>query len=171
MKTILRTAAAGVAVASLGFASAASAATASADAEATILTALSVVADTNADLLDFGSIAESGTGGTVTVSPANAQTCSVGLSCDGTTAVPEFDVTGVAGEVVNISFVNATETLTHTVDNTQTMSMGAFTSSTGQLTLNGSGLGSFTVGGTLTVGAGQAAGTYTGLVSVEVVYN
>jgi hypothetical protein len=168
MKTILRTAAAGVAVASLGFASAASAASASADAEATILTALSVVADTNADLLDFGSIGESGTGGTVTVSPANAQTCSVGLACDGNTAVPQFNVTGVAGSVVDISFVNATETLSGPGTD---MTLSNFTSSTGQLTLDGVGEGNFTVGGRLTVGAGQAAGTYTGTLSVEVVYN
>ena len=89
MKSILRTAAAGVAVASLGIASAASAATDSAQVEAEILTALSVTVDTNADTLNFGGISESGTGGTVTVSPANAQTCSAGLSCDGATTVLE----------------------------------------------------------------------------------
>ena len=169
MKSILRTAAAGVAVASLGIASAASAATDSAQVEAEFLTALSVTVDTNADTLNFGGISESGTGGTVTVSPANAQTCSAGLSCDGATTVPTFDVQGIASSVVDVSFVNATETLTGPLG--ATMSVGSFTSSSHQLNLDGLGQADFTVGGTLTVAAGQAAGSYAGTLTVEVEYN
>ena len=169
MKSILRTAAAGVAVASLGIASAASAATDSAQVEAEILTALSVTVDTNADTLNFGGISESGTGGTVTLSTSNAQTCSAGLSCDGATAVPSFDVQGIAASVVDVSFVNASETLTGPLG--ATMSVGSFTASSNQLTLDGTGAADFTVGGTLTVGAGQAAGSYACTLTVQVEYN
>ena len=133
------------------------------------LNALSVTVDTNADTLNFGGISESGTGGTVTVSPANAQTCSAGLSCDGATTVPTFDVQGIASSVVDVSFVIATETLTGPLG--ATMSVGSFTSCSNQLKLDGVGQADFTVGGTLTVAAGQAAGSYAGTLTVEVEYN
>jgi hypothetical protein len=169
MRAVFRITAAGLAIASLGLASAASAATDSAQVEAEILTALTVTVDANADTLDFGAIAESGTGGTVTVSPTNAQTCSAGLVCDGNTAVPNFDIQGVAGSVVNISVVNASETLTG--PGAATMAVNAFTLSTNQVTLDGTGAGDFDVGGTLTVAAAQAPGTYNGTLTVEVIYN
>ena len=168
MKSILRNTVAGLAIATFGISSAASAATGTANAEAEILTALSVTVDATADTLDFGSIGESGSGGTVTVSPAASQTCSAGLACDGVVAAPEFDVQGVAGSVVDVSFPNATETLSGPGTD---MTIGTFTTSTGQLTLDGTGAGSFTIGGTLAVGAGQVAGTYSGVVTVEVLYN
>src|SRR5687767_6452253 len=88
MKSILRITAAGVAIASFGFASAASAATETATAEAEILAALDVTLDATRNTLDFGSIAESGAGGTVTLTPAGALTCGAGLVCSGTTETP-----------------------------------------------------------------------------------
>ena len=51
------------------------------------------------------------------------------------------------------------------------MSVGSFTSSSNQLNLDGLGQADFTVGGTLTVAAGQAAGSYAGTLTVEVEYN
>ena len=169
MTTILRNAAIGVAFASLGVASSASAATDQATVNAEILEALTVTVNAAANSLDFGAIAESGSGGTVTVAANNTQTCSAGLVCDGLTAVPTFDVQGVANKIVNISFVNATETLAG--PGGATMQVGSFTSSANQLTLDALGQNNFQVGGTLTVAAAQTAGVYTGNLTVAVVYN
>lgn len=51
------------------------------------------------------------------------------------------------------------------------MALGGFNSSpNGAFQLSGTGTGNFTVGGTLTVGANQTAGTYNGSFSVSVEY-
>jgi len=180
MKSILRTAAAGVAIASFGIASAASAATTdSAEVTAEILTALSVDVDPLDDTLNFGTIADGGIAGptNLTVDTADALVaCPALLVCGGTTASPTFNITGLANAVVDISFVNATETLNHTgvppVGMLSTLQAGSFVDSeAGQVTLDGSGEASFTVGGTLTVDTNQAPGVYVGSVSVEVAYN
>lgn len=167
MKSILRIAAASAALATLGVSTAASAATETADAQAQILAALSVNLDSTANALNFGSVAESGSGGTVTLTSGNSRTCSVGLLCTGSTLVPEFDITGTANAPVSISFTNNSIQLT---------GPGApmdvdLTSSVDNLTLTAGGAGSFTVGGVLTVAAGQTAGTYTGELEVVVLYN
>ena len=86
--------AAGVAVASLAVSAPAWAVTETANAEAEILAALDVTLDGTRDTLDFGSIAESGAGGTVTLTPAGALTCGSGLVCSGTTETPNFDIQG-----------------------------------------------------------------------------
>jgi len=167
MKSILRTAAAGVAIASLGIASAASAATDTANAEAEIIAALDVTLDTTRNTLDFGTIAESGSGGTLALTPAGAATCGSGLVCSGTTETPNFDIDGEAGAAVNISLTSANITLTSGANSMPV----ALTTSAATLVLNGSGVGTFDVGGTLTVGANQAVGVYTGQLEVNVVYN
>jgi hypothetical protein len=180
MKSILRTAAAGVAIASFGIASAASAATTdSADVTAEILSTLSVLVDPADDTLDFGTIADSGiiAPATIVVNTAGVRTsCGVGLVCGGTTDSPTFNITGLAGGVVAVSFVNATEPLLYSgtvpTGMSGTMSASAFTkSAAGNITLPASGTASFTVGGTLTVNPLQAPGVYNGTVSVSVAYN
>src|SRR5690606_3940491 len=154
---------------------AASAATTdSADVSAEILTALSVAVDSTADTLNFGTIADGGiaANASLVVTPAGALvSCPALLICGGTTAAPTFHVDGLALDVVAVSFVNATETLTST--GADTLSVGAFTTNlTGnQLTLDNNGESSFAVGGTLTVAPNQPAGLYTGSVSVSVAYN
>jgi hypothetical protein len=167
MKSILRITAAGVAIASFGIASAASAATETATAEAEILAALDVTLDATRNTLDFGSIAESGAGGTVTLTPAGALTCGAGLVCSGTTETPNFDIDGEANATVNISLTSANITLTSGLN---TMGVALSSSSASQV-LDGSGVGTFDVGGILTVGANQAVGTYTGSLEVNVAYN
>lgn len=174
MKSILRTAAVGVALASLGFASTASAQTsASATARAEILTALSVAVDGTANTLNFGTIAVGNiaSAANLTVTPAGARSgpCPTNVLCTGPVAAPTFHIAGVAAQAVNVSFTNATETLTTTGG--QTMTVGSFVSSANQVTLNSSGAGSFSVGGTLAVNPGQAAGVYTGSLTVSVAYN
>jgi hypothetical protein len=167
MKIVLRTAAATVAIASLGLSASAWAATETATAEAEILAALDVTLDGTRDTLDFGSIAESGAGGTVTLTPAGALTCGSGLVCSGTTETPNFDIQGQAGATVNISLTSSTISLT---SGANSMSVALASSSATQV-LNGSGVGTFDVGGTLTVAANQAVGTYGGSLEVQVAYN
>ena len=173
MKTILRSTVAGLAVASLGIASSASAATDTADAQAQILAALTVTVDSanNLDVLDFGTIAESGAGGSVTLAPGAALPgpCGSGLVCAGPWTTPNFDIQGQANAVVNISLTNASIDLSGPgVDMPVALQLSDVS-----LTLNGSGQGDFDVGGTLTVGANQAVGLYTNTTDLEVnvVYN
>jgi len=177
MKSILRTAAAGVAIASFGIASAASAATTdSADVTAQILTALSVDVDPTDDALDFGTVADGGILAPTTVVVGNdgaLASCGVKLVCGGTTDAPTFTITGLAGKAVDISIVNATETLNY-VGTPPAGFSSAMTASTFTLSKTTSamttGTDTFTLGGTLTVGLLQAPGTYAGSVSVSVAY-
>lgn len=167
MKTALRTAAASVAIASLAVSAPAWAVTETANAEAEILAALDVTLDATRNTLDFGSIAESGSGGTVTLTPAGALTCGSGLVCSGAVETPNFGIDGEANAAVNISLTSSNITLT---SGANTMPV-ALSTSAATLTLNGTGTGTFDVGGALTVAANQPVGTYTGSLEVNVVYN
>jgi hypothetical protein len=179
MTSILRNAVAGVAIASLGFASAASAATTdSADVQAEILTALSVDMDPADDTLDFGTIADGGIAGATNLTVDTADTlvaCPANLVCGGTTASPTFNITGLTGMTVDVSFANASETLNHTgvppVGMLSTLTASAFTTSLVGNSIVLDGTDSFTVGGTLTVNPNQAPGVYLGSVTVNVAYN
>lgn len=171
MSKILRYAAAGVAMASFGIASTANAATSdTADVTAEILTALSVTVDPTDNTLDFGQIAPGASLANVVVAPDGSVTCDAAVICSGTTDAPTFDVVGSPSALVYITFTNASETLSNGTD---TMAVSSFTTdqASDQLTLDGSGDGSFTVGGSLAVGASQAAGVYTGTLEVNVAYN
>lgn len=176
MKSVLRYTAAGVALATLGFASNASAATGSAQATAEILSNLTVAASTTDGVLNFGTISANGLAATstVVVSPADAVTCGANLTCTGTAAAPTFNVTGFAGQTVAVSFPASTATLTRSGGALGSMAyqmqVSAFTSSAATVTLTG-GAGSFSIGGTLTVNPTQAPGVYTGSVGVQVEYN
>ena len=74
---------------------------------------------------------------------------------------------------MDISFKNATETLSHTGASTDAITLKNFTTSatSNQVTLNASGTGSFTIGGTLVMTSGLDAGVYDGTVTVQVAYN
>ncbi len=167
MKTVLRTAVAGLAVASFGISSNAWAATETATATAEILDALDIDLDATRNTLDFGTIAESGTGGTLTLTPAGAATCGAGLVCGGTTETPLFTIDGEADAPVGISFTSSTIQLSGPGADMPV----ALTLSDVTMTLDNTGAGDFEVGGTLTVGGNQATGTYTGQLEVVVVYN
>ena len=180
MKSILRTAAAGLAIASFGIASSASAATTdSATATAEILSTLSVQVVSTDNTLDFGSIADNGVTTTATVvvnAATEARTCAATLVCSGTANAPTFNITGLTGGRAAVSFASATVplTLTGTVPTGMSGAMNVSsltTNLTGNQVTLAAGLNPFRVGGTLTVNALQAPGVYTGAVLVDVAYN
>lgn len=167
MHTILRTTVAGLALASLGIASSASAATATADADAVILAALTV---TNTADMDFGSIANNGTGGAVTLSATDGSLSCPTLVCAASGTPASFHVVGAAGQPVSIQFTDSNIDLIGPggvgVDE-MPLSLSTIA---GPFVLTG-GVLDFNVGGVLTVGATETAGTYTGQMEVVVLYN
>ncbi len=139
------------------------AATQTATAEVDIIAAVQLAQN---DGLDFGVVASSTTAGTVALPTAsNTRTCSGGVTCVGTALRGRFTVSNATtGYTVAIS-VPASTTLTsgaNTMALTLTPSMTSY-ASTGIAQV-------FFVGGTLSVGANQAAGTYTGTYNVSADY-
>ncbi len=134
---------------------------------ARIITPINIV---GVDALEFGDIAVDATnGGTVTISTAGvaSTTGDVTLPNSGATrSQATFTVTGEANQTYSITLTNATVVIT---DGTHNMNVSTFvTDPTPTGTLNGSGTQTLNVGGTLTVAAGQASGTYTNATDLEV---
>jgi len=140
------------------------AATANADATATILEQVTVTKSAD---LDFGTIVVGATGGTVDISTAGARTCAAALVCSGAVTAAAFDVDGTTGEVVDVT-VPANVTLTSGTGPTATSMTATLSGSDATITLDGTD--AFTVGGSLAVGANQAAGDYSGTFTVTVDY-
>lgn len=155
---------AGSAMLALGLsANAAQAATATANAKAQIIKAITV---TQKNDLDFGTIVSGVAAATVALTPASARTCGVGLVCAGTAVAAKFEIGGTAAQLVNISTSDAI--LTSTGNPSMPASL---TVSVGTMTLAGvAATDAFTVGGTLSVGANQAQGVYSGSFTVTVNY-
>jgi len=168
MKALLVSAAAvGLLSAAPAFAQAGPTSTANAGADATIVTPIAVI-NVQGTKLSFGTIA-SGDGGTVTVDADGVISSSDPnmLITGSTGSAAGFHVTGEAG----LAF-------TANVDSSVTLSDGTHPDMTATLVpygiatnLDGTGIEDFTVGGTLTVPAGQGAGSYNGTFSVGVYYN
>ena len=168
MRNLIGKSIAGLAIASLGISSTAFAATETTTADAEIIAALDIqLLDNTGDSLDFGVIAEGGTGGTLSLTPAGVDTCGAGLVCAGPFETPLFTLDGEANAVVNLSITDSTIDL---VSGANTMPV-SLTLSAASATLDGSGTNTFEVGGTLTVGANQAVGVYTETFEVVAVYN
>ncbi|MEM1035713.1 MAG: DUF4402 domain-containing protein [Pseudomonadota bacterium] len=121
----------------------------------------------NATALYFGTVVPSiTTADTVIVSATGAKTCGAELTClttDHTAAA--FNVTGEDARTYTISLPSSVQIS----NGSQNMDVDNFTGSKASGTLT-SGADSFTVGGTLDVGANQAAGEYTGTFTVTVEY-
>jgi hypothetical protein len=176
MKKLYSAVLAGTAIAAVGLgATGANAATATGDAYATIVQQVTISQTT---ALDFGVIAPGTTAGTAVVAASSGATptCSGGPSClqGGNPGV--FLVQGYGGETVQISVPTAPVTLTD--GGSASMTAASFASSAAgpgnTVTLSGSGgTGSATVyvGATLSVGANQAAGSYSGQFTVTANYN
>lgn len=152
------------------FAGVARAASTSADATATIITPIAIA---KVDDLRFGTFASS-TSGTVVMSTAGARSATGGVVLPTGSAAggaARFTVTGEAAATYTVTLPVGAATITSGANN---MTVDTWTSNPG--TSAGAGLltgGTQTllVGGTLNVGASQAAGTYTGSFSVAVEYN
>lgn len=139
------------------------AATQTATAEVDIIAAVQLIQN---DGLDFGVVASSSVAGTVALpATATTRTCSASVTCVGTALRGRFTVSNAAnGYTVGITV--PTSTTLNSGGNSMTLalapSMASFVS-------NGAAQ-EFFVGGTLNVGANQAAGTYTGTYSVSADY-
>src|SRR4029079_5750604 len=101
-----------------------------------------------------------------TIDTGSVRTCGAGLTCSGTVASGAFTATGTANQAVSISVGGATN-LTRAGS---PMALRALTLSNATATLSAGGTTTFTVGGTLAVGASQAAGVYNGTYTVNVNY-
>lgn len=139
-------------------------ATANGTATAEIVAPIAIVHDGGA--LDFGLIVPGTAAGTVVVDAAGNGTDGgdATLLPGSTTAADSFTVTGVADATYSI--VTGTGSLTG--PGTAMAFSTAPSAASGTLT---GGTDSFTVGGTLAVGANQAGGTYTGSYTATVAYN
>ena len=145
----------------------ASAATATANAVAQIAAAISI---TKTDDLDFGQVVPSVDPGTVTVPLVGDRTVGGGVTLGnaGSAGPATFDVAGEPNATYDIT-LPAPFNLTGPGD---PMLVDGFTCSPGSTgTLNGGGTQALSVGGTLHVGANQAAGSYSAVFDVVVAYN
>lgn len=179
MTKMIRFGAAGIAMfAAMGMSTAAHADTETADATAEVLEALVLTLDSGS--LDFGSIVVNGAD-TLTITPANTMDCAnKNVVCTGTTDVPSFSVAGTANKAVTIILPAASVNLVlqggSAAVSSQVMTLDTFTSSENtvngpETTLDGAGAATFTVGGTLNIGATQDAGIYEGTFDVSVEYS
>ena len=153
----------GAAIAAMAMnASAAQAATAQGTAKAKILRQITL---TNTSDLQFATIISGATASTVAVSTAGGVTCGAGLTCTGTTTAGSFNVQGTNGAVVLVGG-DSSVTLNGSLGGTMSSTL---TYSAPNITLGTTG-GSFQVGGTLSVGANQASGDYSGTFNVTANY-
>lgn len=138
---------------------------------ATIITPISIVKVTN---LEFGNVAvQTATAGTVILSPGGTRATggAGGVSLPattGTVSAASFTVSGLAGYTYSISL----PTTFNVASGANTMVVNTFTSTptpTGTLSVSGSE--TLSVGATLNVTAGQAAGTYTSAAGLTVTVN
>ncbi len=148
---------------------------ASASSTATIITPIAITKSAD---LNFGTIAVSPTlGGTVALAassgiPTRTKGGAGGVTLPavaGTVTAAAFDVTGLASSTYSIGLPG---TITLTGDISGVMTLGNFISSPSPTgTLSAGGAQTFYVGGTLNVGAAQAAGTYTNATGLTVTVN
>ena len=117
--------------------------------------------------MNYGTIAVTSGGGTVTMAAAGTVTAPGGFTLSGLTAAGSFHVTGTNNCAVTISFVAGSLTGPGTA-----MQIQNFTTNAGASpTLNpAGGQLNFNVGADLVVNAGQAGGSYSGAYTVTVIY-
>jgi spore coat protein U-like protein len=138
-----------------------------ATSETTAVTIITPIAISPVTPLSFGSVSVGTTGGTI-VLPATGSATYTGdvKNATGTTAPAQgaFKVTGVTGQNFTVSVVGTALT-----SGANTIPLSGISNSTPTaITATGS---TFTVGGTLTIAASQAAGTYAGTITATVAYN
>ena len=141
--------------------------TGTATGSATIITPIAIA---NAGNMNFGNVAVSATAGTVVLSPASVRSLTGGVTLPavtGTVSAAAFTVTGLGSSTYSIT-LPTTYTITSGANN---MTVSSFTSNpSGTGTLSG-GTQTINVGATLSVGASQAAGSYTNATGFPVIVN
>ncbi len=147
--------------------------TGTANATAKIITAISISKNATTDLA-FGNVIASSAVGTVTVTPAGVRSSGGGATMgNGGGTAAAFTVSGEGTSAYSIT-LPADNVVTIKKDGaSDTMQVNSFTTSKGVSNASQliGGSDTFTVGGTLTVAAGQATGDYTGTFDVIVTYN
>lgn len=121
--------------------------------------------------LSFGDISASGIAGTIVMSPDGTRTATGGTTFNSAVAgnPATFDIQGEANSTYSI-LLPASISLTDASSNN--MVVDNFTSvPTPAGVLDGSGQQTLLVGATLNIGSNQAFGSYSGIMSVTVVYN
>ena len=120
--------------------------------------------------MDFGTVAgETASATTVVLTTAGATSSIDGAFTSGTTAAGVFAVTGEASQAYSIT-LPADSTVTLTGAGAPMAVDGFNHDAVASPALDGTGNDSFNVGATLTIGAGQLAGTYNGSYTVTVDY-
>lgn len=154
---------AGALTAALAATAPAHAQSATGDVSVRVLQAITV---TKSSDLSFGKVLPASAPSTVAIAEDGTRTCGTGLKCFGTTTSGGFNVTASTGETVSVSI----DTPSITLSNGGSQTMGVTLNSSTRTMSLPSGSGSFRVGGTLSVGANQAAGNYSGQYTVSVAY-
>ena len=150
-----------VVVALSSLSSVAMAASVSGTANAQVLAPIAITAGAN---LNFGTIAGN-TAGTVIISTGGVRSFTGGVvGTSAAVAAGVFNVTGTGNATFAITYPGSF----NVVNGANTMAVTVNGATTGTLA---GGAVSFPVGGTLTVGAAQAAGAYVGTYSMTVEYN
>ena len=143
-----------------------SSSTANGVAQAVVVGPLQLYHVTNA-ALNFGSFT-AGAGGTVAINPAGAATFTGPTQVTG--SAPTADGFTVAGDPNrSFSITLGTGTITDAAGDTMAFTTIVPSNATSG-TLNGTGTGAFTVGGTLTVASGQHTGSYAGSYPLTITY-
>lgn len=153
-----------------------------ATASATAVVLQPIAVTKSADLV-FGNVVAGNGDVTVATDGARTKTGTTVLPSGVTPAAARFDVTGSGNNTFTIDYTGSDTVLTDASSNTMAVDWiteaVATTSPTGKTDPSSdattgtlaSGAAYIYVGGKLTVGASQAAGTYTGVVKVTVAYN
>ncbi|MGC1470092.1 MAG: DUF4402 domain-containing protein [Sphingorhabdus sp.] len=161
----MKLALAGAIVATGMVSNAAYAATEQADATVQVLAAVQLSAVTD---LDFGVVAASAAGGTVSLGAASGATPSAtGVIAISGGAPASFQVTQATnGEVIDLTVGNPAPLTGPGAD----IALSGLTLSTGSITFNSASLETVYVGGTISLNPNQVAGTYTGTFDVTAEY-
>jgi Mat/Ecp fimbriae major subunit len=117
--------------------------------------------------LDLGTVAAGAASGTVALpTSSNTRTCT-GVTCVGTASRARFQVTAATNGYVIAITHSPTASLTNGVGAPMSLTLA---SSAASINFNSAALQDIFIGGTLTVGANQAAGTYNGTFNVTADY-
>jgi hypothetical protein len=165
MKKFLLSAVIALSVTAPAYAASGNTSTATGQASAVVVSPI-VLTHTASATLNFGSFT-TGTGGSVVVTSggAGSVTGDVGFVPSSVNAADAFTVAGDNSRAFSIATTGGTIT-----DGSSSMTFTT-TPSAASGTTSSTGAAAFTVGGTLTVGTGLVAGTYTGSYSATVAYD